>query len=145
MNPFIINITNKLSLEFVNYKLLFYSNITMNQFELLSNKKKIKSKIQNDENKEVIHQMLQLITKDNFQFDNNDIDDTISSFLLSTIQLIKYVQKNKIEQNEAKKISTSIVNDTITSESTIDDDLKLLTFNEKKPNNLDKYVKVVKI
>jgi hypothetical protein len=145
MNPFIINITNKLSLEFVNYKLLFYSNITMNQFELLSNKKKIKSKIQNDENKEVIHQMLQLITKDNFQFDNNDIDDTISSFLLSTIQLIKYVQKNKIEQNEAKKISTSIVNDTITSASTIDDDLKLLTFNEKKPNNLDKYVKVVKI
>ena len=145
MNPFIINITNKLSLIFVNYKLLFYSNITMNQFELLSNKKKIKSNIQNDENKEVIHQMLQLITKDNFQFDNNDIDETICSFLLSTIKLIKYVQKNKIEQNEAKKISTSIVNDTITSASTIDDDLKLLTFNEKKPNNLDKYVKVVKI
>ena len=145
MNPFIINITNKLSLEFVNYKLLFYSNITMNQFELLSNKKKIKSNIQNDENKEVIHQMLQLITKDNFQFDNNDIDDTISTFLLSTIKLIKYVQKNKIEQNEAKKISTSIINDIITSASTIDDDLKLLTFNEKKPNNLDKYVKVVKL
>ena len=145
MNPFIINITNKLSLIFVNYKLLFYSNITMNQFELLSNKKKIKSNIQNDENKEVIHQMLQLITKDNFQFDNNDIDDTISTFLLSTIKLIKYVQKNKIEQNEAKKISTSIINDIITTASTIDDDLKLLTFNEKKPNNLDKYVKVVKI
>ena len=117
----------------------------MNQFELLSNKKKIKSKIQNDENKEVIHQMLQLITKDNFQFDNNDIDDTISTFLLSTIKLIKYVQKNKIEQNEAKKISTSIINDIITTASTIDDDLKLLTFNEKKPNNLDKYVKVVKL
>ena len=145
MNPFIINITNKLSLIFVNYKLLFYSNITMNQFELLSNKKKIKSNIQNDENKEVIHQMLQLITKDNFQFDNNDIDDTISTFLLSTIKLIKYVQKNKIEQNEAKKISTSIINDIITTASTIDNDLKLLTFNEKKPNNLDKYVKVVKI